>query len=346
MAKPVKIKPPGARRRQARWRKIRLAGAGLLVMAALAVGWPFAKEAPSPPAPGVPHTQPEMRAQKTVAVYNHQTGEIMSLALEDYLVGVVAAEMPASFELEALKAQAVAARTFALSREWSEQADANAPYRLSTDPAVCQAWVSEDEMQSRWGQNYAANRAKIVQAVSATEGQILTYAGQVIEPLYHASCGGGRTESARDVWGSDRPYLVSVVCNHPPDKHTQVQTSLTLAQIDDKLGADASVVAAAAGSGGKPLAVVASSESNRVLEMRIGSRTYSGSRVRQALGLKSALISFAQDGDSVTFTTNGYGHGVGMCQYGADYYAKEGWDYQAILKHYYTGVCIEPMADV
>ena len=110
--------------------------------------------------------------------------------------------------------------------------------------------------------------------------------------------------------------------------------------MDQKLGSDSAVIAAAGGSQSSPLAIVASSASDRVLKMRVGSKQYSGSEIRQALGLKSSLISFDQTGDEITFTTNGYGHGVGMCQYGADYYAQQGWDHQAILKHYYTGVSL------
>ena len=341
MAKPVKIVPPARRRRKRRWKWPRRLGVGGLLLLLL---WAFL----APSAQEGPHdthyiqsTPAELaQEQQSVAVYNHETGQIMTLGMEDYLVGVVAAEMPADFEVEALKAQSVAARTFAYSRLWSEAVAIDALYHLTTDPATCQAWISDEEMQSRWGQQYAANREKIVQAVAQTQGEIITYQGKIIEPLYHASCGGGRTESARDVWGNDRPYLQSVSCTHPPDKHTQVKTTLSLAEVDQKLGSDASVTAASGGSTSSPLAILASSASDRVLEMRIGTKAYSGSRVRQALGLKSALISFSQAGDEVTFTTNGYGHGVGMCQYGADYYAEQGWDYQAILKHYYTGVSL------
>lgn len=342
MAKPVKIIPASRRRRKRRWKWPRRlsAGAVLLALGVLLILEPGAQETKllERPQAAVEETLPS--AQEQVAVYDHQSGQIMTLGLEDYLVGVVAAEMPASFELEALKAQAVAARTFACSRLWSEAAASDAPYRLTTDPATCQAWISDSEMQDRWGGQYAANRAKIVQAVAETQGEILTYQGKVIEPVYHASCGGGRTESARDVWGSDRPYLVSVVCDHPPDKHTQLKTTLSLAEVDQKLGSDAAVVSAASGEHTSPLAILASSASDRVLKMRVGTKQYSGTEVRKALGLESSLIRIDQAGDAVTFTTNGYGHGVGMCQYGADHYAQLGWDYQAILKHYYTGVSL------
>lgn len=339
MRRPVKIIPPRSRRRR-RWRR----GRGpLLALVVLSVGlWlavdhsealHWGKTLPWPQ-----HAEINLPAQpQTIAVYNHQTGQIMQLDWTEYLVGVVAAEMPASFELEALKAQAVAARTFAQSRLQSPRAAANAPYRLTTDPATCQAWISADERQNRWGESFAANERKLRQAVAETEGEVITYQGALIEPLYHASCGGGRTESARDVWGGDRPYLQSVVCAHPADKHTQIQTTLTMAQIDARLGSDLSAIPAGLGQT-KPIVIDRSSASNRVLDVRVGSQHYSGSAVRQALGLKSALFACQINGDQVTFTTNGYGHGVGMCQYGADYYAKEGLDYRAILQHYYTGV--------
>ena len=336
--KPVKIIPTTKRRRRKRrqWQRRLLLGALLLVaIASLPQG--LHKLAGLPPT-AENSSLSVVDGHPTITVYNHQSGEIMTLDVEKYLIGVVAAEMPASFETQALKAQAIAARTFAYSR--LRHASPNAAYSLTTDPTTCQAWLSDADLHSRWGDDYDANYQKISQAVNETAGQIITYHGQIIEPLYHASCGGGRTEAARDVWGSDRPYLSSVICNHPSDKHTQNQLTITLEALDQTLHTDASVIAAASGSDIKPLAIISSSPSNRVLDIRIGSHHYSGTDLRQALGLKSTLIDIAQNGDTITFTTNGYGHGVGLCQYGAQYYAEQGWDYQAILTHYYTDTAI------
>lgn len=273
-----------------------------------------------------------------IKVLNVENNEVMTLDLEDYLVGVVAAEMPAGFGEEALKAQAVAARTYAYSRLQAAEPGALAP--LSTDPATCQAWISAQEQQKRWGNNYLTYSKKIAQAVQATQGELITYQGQPIEPLYHASCGGGRTESSKDVWGGDRPYLVGVSCSHPADKHTQTETSLTLAQLDQALGTHLQAIPASTGGAPQAIYTLATTTSNRTKEILIDGQSFSGSALRAALGLKSTLITYQATKDGITFSTDGYGHGVGMCQYGADYYASQGYSYQQILQHYYTGVDI------
>ena len=287
-----------------------------------------------------PHRERLRRRRKRrsrLTVYNVETSQLMALDLEQYLVGVVAAEMPASFEIEALKAQAVAARTFTVSRMENPNPNVtalDAQAQLSTSPETCQAWISEEEQQARWGKQYKTYHRKIVQAVAETTGEVLRYDGALIEPLYHASCGGGRTENAEDVWGNAKPYLVSVSCNHPADPHTQQQTTMTLQEMEQKLGVSD---AAAAGAFGDFIQLVSSTASNRVKSLRVGDKIFSGSQLRSALGLKSALISWTIDGDQITFTTNGYGHGVGLCQYGANYYAEQGDSYQKILARYYPG---------
>lgn len=286
---------------------------------------------------GLPVPEPELHAGRTVQVYNMETDELMALDLDQYLVGVVAAEMPASFDVEALKAQAVAARTFTVSRMLNPNPNVKALHslaQLSTSPETCQAWISEDEQKARWGRQYKAYHRKIVQAVADTSGEVLRYNGILIEPLYHASCGGGRTEDAQNVWGNARPYLVSVACNHPNDPHTQTKSSMTLQSMAQKLGLGDAVPAAAAGD---YIQLVSSTGSNRVQQIRIGDRLFTGSELRSALQLKSALISWHVSGAEITFVTNGYGHGVGLCQYGANYYAEQGETYQQILSRYYTG---------
>ncbi len=268
-----------------------------------------------------------------VNIYNHKTGQIMTLPIEDYLIGVVAAEMPASFALEALKAQAVAARTFTYKRLQR----GNSQYHLSTDASIDQAWISEDEQRQRWGERYAEYHQKIAQVVTATAGEVVTYAGEIIEPLYHASCGGQYTENAENVWGGVRPYLVSVACHHNDDPNIAVKTVFSLSEVGQRLGLELETLPALAGQKGSLFKISTSSESNRVLEMIVGGKHFAGSQIRSALGLKSTLFSYQFDDDEVIFTTNGYGHGVGLCQYGAESYAHEGYDYRWILQHYYTG---------
>ncbi len=279
----------------------------------------------------------ELHSGKSVQVYNMETKALMTLDLEQYLVGVVAAEMPASFDVEALKAQAVAARTFTVSRMNHPNPNVtalDARAQLSTSPQTCQAWISEEEQKKRWGKEYKAYHRKVVQAVGQTAGEVLRYDGTLIEPLYHASCGGGRTEDAQEVWGNAKPYLVSVECNHPADPHNQQQTTMSLQEMEQKLGVSET---ATAGNFGDFIQLISSTASDRVQTMRVGDKIISGTQLRSALGLKSALASWTISGDSITFTTNGYGHGVGLCQYGANYHAEQGDSYRKILERYYPG---------
>lgn len=285
----------------------------------------------------LPVPEPELNSGRTVQVYNMETRELMALDLEQYLVGVVAAEMPAGFDEETLKAQAVAARTFTVSRMISPNPkvqELHSLAQLSTSPETCQAWISEEEQKNRWGGNYRKYHRKIVQAVADTAGEVLRYDGILIEPLYHASCGGGSTEAAENVWGSFRPYLATVECNHANDPHTSTKTSMTLTTLAERLQLPDAVPAMTSGD---YIQLISSTASNRVQKIQIGGKIFSGAELREILNLKSSLISWQINGDEITFVTNGYGHGVGMCQYGADYYAKQGNDYRQILNRYYPG---------
>lgn len=282
-------------------------------------------------------------AGQQIRVYNSDTETLMEMELEEYVAGVVAAEMPASFQLEALKAQAVAARTFAVNRIEHPNSKVTALHpkaQITTSPDTCQAWIGEDTQRERWGSAYDTWHDKILQAVSETEGEVLCYQGELIEPVYHASCGGGATEAAEDVWGSPRPYLVSVPCNHPADKHTDAIAVFTCQEVAEKLKLQGAVTAAAMNGGDVYIKATERTESERLKTVRIGDTTIRGGELRSALGLKSTLIRWNQTGDEVVFITSGYGHGAGMCQYGADYYAAQGFDYRKILQHYYPGTVL------
>lgn len=275
-----------------------------------------------------------------IQVYDTERQILMSMDLEEYLIGVVAAEMPASFQLAALQAQAVAARTFAMSRIANPSAKVQAFHpeaQITTSPEICQAWISEEEQKRRWGNNYAMYRQKITEAVQSTCGQVLTWQGELAEPLYHASCGGGNTEAAVNVWGNHVPYLVSVACNHPQDKHSQAETVFTLQEFSQKLQLEDEAMV---GNFGDFIAVLSRTAAERVEKIRVGSRIMTGGQLRSLLGLKSSQFTYQIEGNSIIFHTNGYGHGVGMCQHGADYYAEQGYAYQQILAYYYPGTAI------
>ncbi len=327
----TRIKSPKTEKmRRKKKRRSRMAWLGILVCAVALYGVSSMMDL-------LPVPEPELNSGRTVQVYNMETRELMALDVEQYLVGVVAAEMPAGFDEEALKAQAVAARTFTVSRMISPSPkvqELHSLAQLSTSPETCQAWISEEEQKNRWGRNYRRYHRKIVQAVADTAGEVLRYDGILIEPVYHASCGGGSTEAAENVWGSFRPYLSSVACNHADDPHTRTKTSMTLETMAQKLQLPDAVPAM---TSGEYMQLISSTASNRVDKIQIGGKTFTGSQLREALNLKSSLISWQITGEEITFITNGYGHGVGMCQYGADYYAKQGNDYRQILNRYYPG---------
>lgn len=280
-----------------------------------------------------------------IKVWREDTGQVETMELEEYLKGVVAAEMPASFELEALKAQAVAARTFAIRRMkifGGAGCLSHPEADISTNPTEGQAWASADTMRERWGYfSFAKNWAKIEEAVKSTAGLIIVYRGEPIDPVFHSCC-GGRTENSEDVWQNATPYLRSVACPHDRGAEKFVET--TSFRFSDLVAAFGPEVGVLSASGSKPVVqILEQSQSGKVKRLRLGEAELRGTDFRLKLGLKSTGMTFQVSGDSLAVTTKGYGHGVGLCQYGADGFAKQGYGYEEILKHYYTGVEIIPM---
>lgn len=288
----------------------------------------------------------QFSSDQTIGVYNTETSQLMQMDFETYIVGVVAAEMPASFELEALKAQAVAARTFALHRIAHPNQKVTALHpnaQITTSPDTCQAWIDDNTQKERWGSRYELWRNKIVQAVSETAGEVLYYENTLIEPVYHASCGGGSTEAAEYVWGTAKPYLISVVCNHPADQHSGEMVTVSLQELAEKLNLNHSVAVSVMRDDTEYIKAIERTSANRIKTLQIGGNLIRGGELRSALGLKSTLINWEIVNDYVVFTTSGYGHGAGMCQHGADYYAAQGYDYRQILQHYYPGTSLRAM---
>lgn len=280
-----------------------------------------------------------------VKVWDKETGRLLEMGLESYVVGVVAAEMPASFPIEALKAQAVAARTYAIERLYVPDPRVKALHReadLSSDPAINQAWISTEEMKKRWGKwNYAQNLAKIRQAVEETLGQVLVYNGQLIDPLYHASCGGQRTENSGEVWRFEMPYLQGVDCTGHQDRHKTTSQFFTLEACDRLLGTSLQIMSTGKLTDTQEMfRVTEKSSTGRVQKLFFGGKEFSGAELRTLLNLPSTRFTCKRVDNGVLFICNGYGHGVGMCQYGAADLAADGKNYKEILKHYYTGVQI------
>lgn len=282
---------------------------------------------------------------QVIRVYFPATGQVRAIPLEEYLAGVVAAEMPANFEPEALKAQTIAARTYALKKkELSGQTPNNSHPQadVCTDPNHCQAWTNLDSMRQQWGPiRYWFFRQKIETAISATKGMVLTYQGQLIDPVFHSTC-GGYTENAADVWHFDLPYLKSVPCAGDRSAPRYRSTaSFTLAELGSRLGVNLEALPATSGTGTEWLRVTDYSDSGRIKTLAIGAQTMSGADFRRLLGLNSTNFNWLLEQDRIVFTVTGYGHGVGMCQYGANSMAKQGKTCREILSHYYTGIVVE-----
>lgn len=289
----------------------------------------------------------ELTGKPQVRFFNVNTGKVITLPLEEYLVGVVAAEMPAEFEVEALKAQAVAARTYTVKRMLGfggKPSDLHPDGEICNNPTHCQAWIDDREMKNRWGiLKYPVYKNKIIQAVKDTRSQVITFNNTVIEPVYHGSCGGRGTENSEDVWSEPIPYLRSVECpqEYKVSDHVYVVTT-GMEGLLSRLRAVGVQPSPAAMSEAKPgFTALETSAGGRVIQARVFGQVITGKSLREALGLTSTLIRWEQSGDNVTVESIGKGHAVGMCQYGANGMALAGNDYKAIIFHYYTGVKIQ-----
>ncbi|MGE5396337.1 MAG: stage II sporulation protein D [Chitinophagales bacterium] len=258
-----------------------------------------------------------------------KTGEVRTIPLEEYLVGVVLAEMPASFEPEALKAQAVCARSYALRKYFAKETHSD-QVAVCDLPEHCQAYVDWKNVPFR--KKYTWKIDKVEKAVKQTKGEVLTYNGELIEPSYHSTC-GGFTEDSKNVWGSKRQYLQAAYC--PWDKDSPYYTKKAIysnADIEKALGL--SILK-------KPnIEIVALTDSGHVKTMVIQDKPVSGLYFRKQLHLPSSQFTISEKNDCIVITTHGYGHGVGMCQYGANGAAKKGYTYKQVLYHYYHSIQI------
>lgn len=254
-------------------------------------------------------------------------GEYLTLELEEYIIGVVGYEMPASFNEEALKSQAVIARTYALK-------SLSRGITL-TDNNTTQGYKSNTELQSMWGGSYNTYYNKVRNAVQSTKGEYLSFNGEYIDAVYH-STSNGKTESSVNVWGNYYPYLVSVdslydTCN----PSFQKDSFITYQEISTRLGISI--------DSNTNFNILSYTSGNRIDSIEINNQILTGIELRNKLGLRSADIEILKNDNGIIFRTRGYGHGVGLSQYGANGYANNGYSYKDILRHYYTGVMISKM---
>ncbi len=273
-----------------------------------------------------------LNSEVDVSVYKTNAKEIETLPLEEYVKGVVAAEMPAHFEIEALKAQALTARTYII-KMLLNPADMNLPEGADvTDAVIHQVYKNDQDLKKVWGKDYDWKIKKITQAVKETEGKIIIYDGKPIDALFF-STSNGFTQNSEDYWSSSFPYLRSV--ESPWDKDSPKyfhQQSFPVDVVESKLKVKLS------GEDGEVGKVLGRTKGNYIDQIEINGKKLSGKDIRVALNLKSSDFTILRKNDEVIFQTRGYGHGVGMSQYGANGMAHEGNNYNEIIKHYYNGV--------
>lgn len=252
------------------------------------------------------------------------TGETINIALEDYVIGVVGSEMPALFNSEALKAQSVAARTYALKKT-----SMGATLTATTSDQV---YKTNDQLKAMWGNSYDTYYNKVKSAVLATKGEVMTYNGNYIDAVYF-STSNGRTEDPIYVWSYTQPYLKSV------DSKWDIGTTffnatktIPKSEISSKLGVNLTSIS--------EITINSLTTGGRVNSVTIAGKEFTGVQIRTLLGLRSSDFTVSESGNNIVFTTKGWGHGVGMSQYGANGMANAGYSYSQILKHYYTGISI------
>ena len=249
-------------------------------------------------------------------------GNVKSIPLEEYIIGVVAGEMPASFNIEALKAQAIASRTYALYHKNNEIYD----LKDNTDNQV---YIEKDEMVNKWGDLYDKYFNKIKEAVTSTKGLVLTYNGNLIESFYF-SMSNGYTQNSVDVFKEDIDYLSSVESKYDNNNITnfEYKTTYDIEEFKNKLQINCGII---------EIKNIIYNDNRYIKSIEICNKTFEGNEFRNILNLRSASFDIVIN-DKVEIITKGYGHGVGMSQYGANGYANNGYNYEDILKHYYKNV--------
>lgn len=280
-------------------------------------------------------------ADAQVQVYVADENRVEDMKINDYLKCVVAAEMPVDFELEALKAQAVAARTYLYSHiEQVRQGNVAAGHNgavVCTDSTHCQAYITEQKRRDSWEGDIDAKWNKISAAVEDTSGQVMTYDGEIISAVFH-STSSGNTEAAVDVWGSDVPYLQSVA-SEGDEKSPKFHSELVMSEEDFRSRAEEKI--SGMDRSKALIGNIIRSDAGGIVTIELGGVEVEGTEFRSIFSLRSTNVEIEQTDGDIIMSVKGYGHGVGMSQYGADYLASQGKDYEEILKTYYTGIKIE-----
>ena len=311
------------------WREIIMAVIMGMILPGITLNWAVEREYPEEtqlrePGQTEPQVQLEMKLRKS-------DGSVETMNMDEYLLGVILAELPSTFEMEAKKAQSVAARTYA--RKAAVTGGKHRDGSVCANSACCQAWISREDYLEKGGSSKAVEEA--MAAVNATSGYVLTFEGKLIEATYF-SCSGGSTEDAVAVWGTDYPYLRSV--DSPGEEHAVHHSDtvyFTKEEFAGKLGLPLT------GSPKNWIGTATYTAGDGIHTLVIGGKTFSGTDLRSKLGLRSTAFTMEADEKGITVTTRGFGHRVGMSQYGADAMAMDGSTWQEILTYYYTGATLE-----
>ena len=271
-----------------------------------------------------------------IQLLHNETGEVEEVEMDEYLYHVVSAEMPVDFEVEALKAQAIVARTYTVYKIKNRKHN-NAD--ICDSSSCCQAWISKEDRLARWDENLRENNwNKIVDCVNSTKGKIITYNNEPINAFFHSNS-GGMTEVPVNVWGgTGYPYLQAVETSGE-EGYEQYKSEVILSQDEllEKLKQKYPDISIDFGNS-EDIKILSYTDGKRVKTVKFGNKELSGVETRTLLGLRSANFEISKEGETIKFTVLGYGHGVGMSQTGADSLAKQGKNYEEILKHFYSGV--------
>lgn len=293
------------------------------------------QEQPEPEAETITY---DYQKYQTIKLLHSGSGQIEELPIDEYLYGVVSSEMPANYEVEALKAQAIVARTYTIYQIMNNSGK-HPGADICDNSSCCQAWISKDERLSKWAPEEAeSNWNKIVDAINSTSGKIITYQNKPINAFFHSNS-GGKTESSLNIWGGiDYPYLKSVE-TAGEEGYTQYssEAKFTKEELLNKLKEkyeDCEIDY----SQENCIQILEYTTSGRVKTIKFGNKEIAGTEARTILGLRSTNFTFTISGDEIIFSVIGYGHGVGMSQTGADALAKSGSNCEEIIKHFYTDV--------
>jgi len=264
-----------------------------------------------------------------ITIVRSKSGKEETLAMRDYVIGVVSAEITPLYSDEAIKAQAIASHTYALYKIAQGET-------LTDNYKKHQAYISPEEAKEKWGEKYDIYSKKITSCVDEVINKVITYEGEIILPAFFAMC-SGQTENSKDVWGGELPYLVSVTSTGDTLAENLIsEVTVTKEEFENFSSLKIENV---------PVITLDCSPAGGVKKATVNSKEFTGNEIQQAFNLKSNNFTVKYADDKFTFTVVGNGHGVGMSQYGADFMARQGSTYEEILKHYYTGVEIEEIGN-